>query len=380
MDVLELPRGTLRLARPGAGKQDLRAWDAADEQLIEAARLLVPRGGRVAILDDGYGALTLALSDLDPVSLADSATLPAALADNALANDLATGPVMSWLEPPTGQFDLVVMKLPRQQDYLSYLLRWANGALAPEGRLLAGGMIKHLPDRSVEVFDALVRTEQVHRARRKARLVQCRPGQGMLDGWPALWRGYRTPEAYGGVDLKALPAVFGRDRLDIGSRLLLEPITRASLELPAGARVLDLACGNGILGLTALAANENLIVSFADVSSQAVASARRNTAKGFPKALADFSHCDGVPLDGGLYDLILLNPPFHEGGVVGDHIALRLFRQASRVLAPTGRMLVVGNRHLGYHRSLRQWFRVKQLDADPRFVVFEARPQERGRS
>jgi 16S rRNA (guanine1207-N2)-methyltransferase len=75
----------------------------------------------------------------------------------------------------------------------------------------------------------------------------------------------------------------------------------------------------------------------------------------------------------GPFELILLNPPFHDGGAVGDHIALRLFRQAAQRLAPGGRLLLVGNRHLGYHRSLRRWFsRVRQLDADPKFVVFEA--------
>lgn len=69
----------------------------------------------------------------------------------------------------------------------------------------------------------------------------------------------------------------------------------------------------------------------------------------------------------------MLNPPFHEGGVVGDHIALRLFDQASRSLAPGGRLLMVGNRHLGYHRSLPRLFRnVLQRDANPKFVVFEA--------
>lgn len=380
MDVLELSQDRFSLARPGAGKSNLRAWDAADEQLIEAAHELAFEGARVAIVDDGYGALALGLADLAPLNLADSAILPAALAANARINGRFAGPATSWLAPPSGPFDLLVMKLPRQLDYLSFLLRWANGVLAPEGQLLAGGMIKHLPDRSVDVFDELVATEQVYRARRKARLVRCRAGQGALEDWPGLWRGYISPDPVGGVELQALPAVFGRDRLDIGSRLLLEPITRAASELVAGARVLDLACGNGVLGLTALAANEKLALSFADVSSQAVASARRNAEARFPDAGAGFHHCDGIPGGEGRYDLILLNPPFHEGGVVGDHIALRLFQQASRVLAPQGRMLVVGNRHLGYHRSLRQWFRVKQLEADPRFVVFEARRQERGRS
>jgi 16S rRNA (guanine1207-N2)-methyltransferase len=60
--------------------------------------------------------------------------------------------------------------------------------------------------------------------------------------------------------------------------------------------------------------------------------------------------------------------------VVGDHIALRLFRDAARHLAPGGRVLMVGNRHLGYHRSLKQYFSsVEQRAASPKFVVFEAR-------
>ena len=59
--------------------------------------------------------------------------------------------------------------------------------------------------------------------------------------------------------------------------------------------------------------------------------------------------------------------------MVGDHIALRLFEQASKHLKPGGHLLMVGNRHLGYHRSLRRYFsRVEQLDASPKFVVFRA--------
>lgn len=380
MEKLELPGCNLALSRPDGDKRGLRAWDAADEQLIEMALEYAGSGTRVAIVDDGFGALTLAMADFTPVTLADSASLPAALACNALSNQLVPGAVSSWLAPPEGPFDLILMKLPRQLDYLSHMLRWANGALAQDGRLLAAGMIKHLPARSAEVFDQLVVTERVHPARRKARVVECRRGEAGLDGWPGLWRGYRLPEAFGSLRLDALPAVFAREQLDVGSRLLLEPVTRAARALPAGARVLDLACGNGVLGLTALHANPDLAITFADVSSQAVASVVLNTESQFPQAQARFCHCDGVPAEAGRYDLILLNPPFHEGGAVGDHIALRLFREASRVLAEDGRMLVVGNRHLGYHLSLKQWFRVRQLDADPRFVVFDARPQLRGRS
>ncbi|MBC7184262.1 MAG: methyltransferase, partial [Marinobacter sp.] len=149
--------------------------------------------------------------------------------------------------------------------------------------------------------------------------------------------------------------------------------TDAVAKLGAGASVLDLACGNGVVGLTALAQRQNLRLSFNDVSSQAVLSARHNVERGFPGAESLFVHADGIEPRQGDFDLILLNPPFHEGGVVGDHIALRLFGQASEHLTPGGSLLVVGNRHLGYHRSLRRYFpSVRQLDANPKFVVFRA--------
>jgi 23S rRNA (guanine1835-N2)-methyltransferase len=167
--------------------------------------------------------------------------------------------------------------------------------------------------------------------------------------------------------------VFARDKLDIGTRALLPHVTQAAAALASGARVLDLACGNGVLGLAVLAANSHLELTFSDVSSQAVISAATNAAREFPHSAFAFRHADGIAADGGEFDLILLNPPFHEGGVVGDHIALALFAAARRHLRPGGRLLMVGNRHLGYHRSLGRFFpQVRQLDANPKFVVLAA--------
>ena len=185
------------------------------------------------------------------------------------------------------------------------------------------------------------------------------------------WQGYRTEEP--ALALEALPAVFARQKLDIGTRLLLPHVASEIRGLPRGARVLDLGCGNGVLGLTALVLRPDLQVTFSDVSSQAILSARRNVRVNCPEAAAEFVHYDGVSPDSGHFDLVLLNPPFHEGGIVGDHIALALFRQVARHLVRGGSMLLVGNRHLGYHKSLRRYFSdTRQLDANRKFVVFRA--------
>lgn len=378
-DVLEVSGLSLPLKRPGGGRS-LRAWDAADEQLLEQtlARFTPESRPRVLIVDDQFGALTLGLAPFSPVSFADSNSLASALITNTPSEQNVVAP-SSWLTPPEGPFDLVIMRIPRQVDYLACLLRWVNSVLDPEGTLIAGGMIKHLPDSSAGVFAELVRTREVCPARRKARVIVAAPGDQTLRNWSDLWKGYLLPNSEHKVS--AMPNVFARDKLDVGTRLLLPSVTREAAGLAPGARVLDLACGNGVLGLTALAENPELSVTFSDVSSQAVVSARDNVAEAFPEAEVTFHHNDGIPEDAGHFELVLLNPPFHEGGVVGDHIALRLFRQVACHLGPGGRMLLVGNRHLGYHRSLRRFFStVRQLDADPKFVVFEAGNQEAGRS
>src|SRR5690606_41591147 len=82
-EVLEFAGQQLTLARPGNDGQVLRAWDAADELLLEEARLWVTAKSRVLVVDDQFGALTLGLSDHAPVSVADSAALDKALTANA---------------------------------------------------------------------------------------------------------------------------------------------------------------------------------------------------------------------------------------------------------------------------------------------------------
>ncbi|MDP4546688.1 MAG: methyltransferase [Marinobacter sp.] len=372
-EVLEIADRCLALKRPGSEASRLRAWDAADELLLDEALKRVSPDHRVLVIDDAFGALTLGLADYEPVSVSDSAALNQALRDNARRNSnvpSASDPT-SWLNAPEGPFDLVVMRIPRQAEYLAWLLRWLNGQLSENGLLLAGGMIKHLPERSVDVFSAAVTTEAVLPARKKARVVVCRRGSERLEGWPAIWKGYQQPGVPARVE--AMPAVFSRERLDIGTRELLPLVGPAVQALKPEARVLDLACGNGVLGLTALACRADISLEFSDVSSQAVASVRHNLNHCGYSERAQLHHTDGVPKDSGKYQLILLNPPFHEGGVVGDHIALRLFEEAAEHLAADGRVLMVGNRHLGYHRTLKRYFRtVEQRAASPRFVVFEA--------
>ena len=175
------------------------------------------------------------------------------------------------------------------------------------------------------------------------------------------------------LTLQSLPNVFSADRLDGGSRLLLSRLR----QLDPAQELVDLACGNGVLGLAAIAVGVSQSATFRDESAMAIESARRNwaglQATTSVRAKVRFHHGDGLLELDAMPDLVLCNPPFHQHHVVDEHAGQRLLRQCAGKLQPGGRLLLVANRHLNYLPSLRRYFaRVELLTEDNRFVVWQA--------
>ncbi|MFK7887932.1 MAG: class I SAM-dependent methyltransferase, partial [Gammaproteobacteria bacterium] len=72
-------------------------------------------------------------------------------------------------------------------------------------------------------------------------------------------------------------------------------------------------------------------------------------------------------------DLVLNNPPFHAGGAKTSSVALEMFAEAKRVLKTGGQIQVVGNRHLGYHKRLRNIFgNCETVATNDKFAVLRA--------
>ncbi len=141
--------------------------------------------------------------------------------------------------------------------------------------------------------------------------------------------------------------------------------------------MVDLGCGNGVIGLQLLAQNPGSRVLFVDESAMAVASSRLNVESNLP---ADISRCDyminnalsGVEPD--RFDAVLCNPPFHQQSAITDHIAPRqMFNDARRCLKYGGELRIVGNRHLDYFRKLKKVFgNCETLATNNKFVILKA--------
>jgi len=372
MPSLVSPFATLELDRQPPRRDDpLQAFDAADEYLLQqVAEDGLDPAARVLVLNDGFGALAASLAAHARVtSSGDSHLAALALAANLARNGLSTDAVtfVPASEATSGPFDLVLIRVPKTLALLEEQLIRLHGQLAPGARVIAAGMLKHLPRAAGDLLERHIGPVQASLAVKKARLLTAPP-----EARPAVTSPYPT-----GYRLDAPPLtlvnhanVFCREGLDIGTRAFLPHLPQQLGQ----ARVADLGCGNGVLALACGLANPEAQFTLVDESYMAVQSARENWTAAFGDRPVAIRAADGLadqpPRS---LDLILCNPPFHQQQVVGDFLAWRMFQQARAALTEQGELWLVGNRHLGYHAKLKRLFRrVEQIAATPKFVVLRA--------
>ncbi|MDO8862353.1 class I SAM-dependent methyltransferase [Haliea sp. E1-2-M8] len=363
--LFNTPFGTFQLRRYPMRKQELlRAWCGADMLLLETlagASLQEP----VLVVNDDYGALSLPLAAAGTACTlwTDSALAAQALADNACANK-TPAPALVWsTDPPPAGTALVLLRIPKQKALLEYQLAQLAPLLPAGATVLAAGMDKHLPTGLDNLFNRYIGPCERLRGRYKAHLWRARRSEQAPPAMPGDLSSYYCEPL--GATLRSLPNVFSRQTLDLGTRFLLEQLS----ELQPVARAVDLACGNGVIGLVALQRSLARELWFCDESAQAIASARLNLEKVLPQqvTMAHFHHGDGLrDWAAPAPDLVLCNPPFHLQHTVDDYAGRRLLSQAAAVLAPGGQLCLVANRHLDYRATLAHGFRQQRILAQNR--------------
>jgi len=369
---LKTPFGEFELHRYPARKRELlRAWDAADEYLLQQLSESDLQQPQPLIVNDSFGALAVSLKNQLPISWSDSWLAHQALRENLKHNACDPGSVriLPGTETPDTSPALVLIKVPKSLALLEDQLIRMKTILSEQCRVIVGGMVKTMPSSLWEMLESIIGPTETSRAQKKARLIEVRvDAQLPLPGnpYPRCW----TLED---ADLEIINQsnVFSRERLDIGTRFLLQNLPRTEGPM----EIIDLGCGNGLLGLMAAQQNPEARLSFVDESYMAVASARANSEQIDPGLQrASFYLGNGLAeFDEDIADLILCNPPFHQSHAIGDTVALSMFRQSASVLRDGGELWVLGNRHLDYHRKLKRWFSsVNVVTSNRKFVILQA--------
>lgn len=373
--LLDTPHCRLTLYRyPRQSQDPLQAWDAADEYLInELAESQPALTGPVIIMNDGFGALTAYLHGHAPLCVTDSHISERATLANLVENELDPQGIriQDALAPLPQAPALVVIKVSKYQALLEQQLLALRQVVTPATRILAAGKAKDIHSSTLKLFEKYLGPTKTSLAWKKARLIHCTVEDGAER--PALTNPFPTTWPLEGTNLLIHnhANVFSRTSLDIGARFMLD-----NLPIHSARKVIDLGCGNGVLGLALLARDSEVEVTFIDESYMAVDSARLNVEHNLPDALARAHFLVNNCLDEvavGSADRILCNPPFHQLQAITDHIAWQMFTDAHRVLPQGGELWIVGNRHLDYHNKLKRLFANAQVVAsNSKFVILKA--------
>ncbi|WP_326632940.1 MULTISPECIES: methyltransferase [unclassified Streptomyces] len=382
MNRLTTSQGGFDLARfPEHPRDPFRAWDAADEYLLRQLEGIdgaepVDLSGAVVVVGDRWGALTTVLAGHRPVQITDSYLAQRATLANLARNgdDPDTVRLLSARDTPPERIDVLLVRVPKSLALLEDQLHRLAPAVYAGTVVIGTGMVKEIHTSTLKLFERIIGPTRTSLAVKKARLIFCTPDPA-LARTPSPWpHRYDLPEGIGAVSGRTVvnhAGIFCAERLDIGTRFFLNHLPERS----GRDRIVDLGCGNGVVGTSAALANPEATVTFIDESYLAVASAEATFRANLgTDAVADFLVGDGMAdVPPGSVDLVLNNPPFHSHQATTDATARTMFHGARTALRQGGELWVVGNRHLGYHTQLRRTFgNCTTVAGDPKFVVLRA--------
>ncbi|MDQ1718546.1 MAG: rRNA (guanine1207-N2)-methyltransferase, partial [Pseudonocardiales bacterium] len=330
-------------------------------------------GGRVSVIGDHYGALTLGAIARHGVGFVrvhqDLLTSEQALDANAALTGLsdryqhhALGPEL--LDGAT----VVLVQSPKSLDGLREVAEAIARHADPRVAVYVGGRVKHMTRAMNDVLGDSFESVRASLARQKSRVLIADTPRRRLSPPTFPLREFHDDL---GLWVGAHGEAFAGTKVDIGTRYLLSFLGQMGKR---ASQAVDLGCGTGILAAALARSRPELSVIATDQSSTAVASAAETMrANGLADRVEIRRDNAMAGWPDGSTDLVMLNPPFHLGTTVDTSAAEALFEAAGRVLRPGGELWTVFNSHLTYQRPhgplARSIGPTRVVGRNPKFTV-----------
>ena len=445
---------------PNQHDKSLQAWDSADELIAQHLLENNPSTSKenspkvadettnsirsnLVIMNDSFGALAVTLEQFNPICISDSYVSSLAIEHNCVVNNCDTpfiidsltsfeqalsaknkenkkqkGETHTAAEYLANESLTVVIKITKNLDYLAYQLQQIKHYCQQSNKsvqIIAGAKTTLITSSVMNLFEQYLSSVTSSKAKKKSRLVFAVANAEPQKPLPLLESGTPMFQAACpslGLSLYSHANVFGKNQIDIGGRFLAENLP-ALPNSSADIRVVDLGCGNGLLGVEFIRQNLDKIkdfidplkfkMVFTDESFMAIESARYNVETAIKTALEanknsdSDSYCNNADgnendhsyetllsqvcefqqddcltkQDEESADLILCNPPFHQQQAITTHIGEQMIHQSSKVLKNGGELYLVANRHLPYQSMLKKAFGgFRVLTTNNKFTIY----------
>ncbi|MEC7984625.1 MAG: methyltransferase [Myxococcota bacterium] len=263
---------------------------------------------------------------------------------------------------PEGTYDAALIRLHPNKTAMEQIVHAVASVLVEGGAMwIVGGNdegIKSWPKRLLPYFE---RIETVD-IRKRCRLVvgyRNSNSDGLKDSVSAWWQTQPLFDR----DWYSLPGCFAKGALDRGTELLLSVLDKQK----AKRRVLDFACGTGVLSFHAQRCFPDVPIDALDFDAYSVEATRKNV-PGVQTFISDGWHA--LPNDR-RYDLILSNPPLHFGKKT-DHTTFRaLLDNAKNRLFRKGALIFVVQRQLPVPKILQGQHSVEMIAENSHYWVWK---------
>lgn len=255
-------------------------------------------------------------------------------------------------EPP---YAAAIVCLPRSREAARGLIARAAAEVSPGGWIAVDGQKTDGIDTALKDLRARVDlSESLSKAHGKLASFLAGPD---LSDWLA------KPHQVDGF--QTLPGIFSADGPDRGSVLLA-----SALPAKLGGKVADLGAGWGFLAAEILKRPGVKKLDLVEAEADALDCARVNITD--PRARFHWADATTWRPET-LLDVVVMNPPFHKGREADPALGAAFIRAARRMLAPSGELWLVANRHLPYDAVLADSFLdVREVVTDGGFRVIQA--------
>lgn len=270
----------------------------------------------------------------------------------------------------------VVIAATPNRDLARRWLLMSRQVLATGGRLFIAGAniegIRPVIGDAAKLFGPAVRED--YRSRQRVAEFANGAIDNDLPAWaskpgvePGTWEQFSLDISGNSIAMVTQAGVFAGDRVDAGTRLLLD-----TLPDRLSGRVLDVGCGAGAIGIAASLRGAEA-VEVTDVNLLAIQAAQENIRRHGLTGCTAFASDVYEEIGNAWYELIVSNPPFHRGKAIDRSIADRLIDEAPDHLETGGSLLVVANAFLAYGKHMERVFScVETVAATRQYHVLRA--------
>lgn len=249
-------------------------------------------------------------------------------------------------------------RVSKEKPLVHYLLNQAWRCLKIGGELYLSGFKNDGTKTYIEKIAKLMQCDKTTRKDGQiysARLIKNAKFDASIQLDSCDYTSLRPIAQDSGLQLVSKPGLFGWNKIDAGSALLIEQLEQVLAGRPAPVSCLDLGCGYGYL---TIAAAKSIAIKhwlLTDNNSAAVTVASENLQRnGLTGSVIAADAGSGIQ---GKVDLLLCNPPFHQGFSVDGDLTDKFLASASRSLAPQGVALFVVNQFIPLERKAAPLFR-----------------------